>query len=150
MAKLNGLSIQLLVSRVLISLIFIIGTLWKMTHHEMLCASMNLHHVPFVSVFSYCSVLIELICGFGMLLGIKTKYAAYLCFFYMVIITWFYHIAPMSQVDILSITFSLLIKNLAIMGGLLSLASAGGGEYSLDYMLANKSLRPLKMTIPVS
>lgn len=137
MIKIDGLSVQLLIARLLFSSIFLIGGFWKISHHDMLLASMVIHHVPIATVLSYCAAYMELFCSLGLLLGFKTKYSAYFIFFYMIIITWYYHITAILQVDILSTAFNFFIKNVAIMGGALNLAAIGGGKYSLDYVIKN-------------
>jgi len=132
-------SIVPLFGRLLISIIFILGGLSKIaafsTYTEIVAAG----HLPLPKVSLVIAIVIELLGGLAILAGFCTKFTAWVEFLYLIPTTITFHnfwaFQGAARLDNL-IHFE---KNLAIMGGLLILATFGAGAYSIDSARAPKA-----------
>jgi len=122
----------LLVGRVFLSVLFLHDGFWKLTNWTAASDFMAGQGLPMVSVFLAASVVIEILAGAGLLVGFKTRISAFLLVLILGVITLLFHsfwAAGSEMREFVAIEF---FKNIAIMGGLLALASAGPGPYSVD------------------
>jgi len=122
-----------LVGRILISQVFILSGINKFAQFSMMTGYMLMKHVPAPAFFLGCAAILEVLGGLAVLIGFKARIAAWLLFLYMIPVTILFHNfwalpAGMERVD----NMAHFMKNLAIMGGLLLLASFGAGGYSVD------------------
>ncbi len=121
-----------LAGRILMSLIFVISGLGKLFQSSGTAAAMATKGIPLVSVAVPLVILFELGSGLLLLIGYRTRVVALLLSLYLVPVTilfhnfWAFH--GMDQ-QMQMVNF---LKNLAILGGLLQLASDGAGGISFD------------------
>jgi putative oxidoreductase len=91
---------------------------------------------PVPSWFGYFIGGVEILGGLAILLGIKTRWVAWLIVIYLVLITAFSHgfwlIDPAKDAANFAIQRSNFFKNIAILGGFLILALHGPGAISFD------------------
>ncbi|MBO0759105.1 MAG: DoxX family protein [Bradyrhizobiaceae bacterium] len=80
----------------------------------------------------YLIAAIELLGGLALLLGFQTRLAAWGLFLWVIVATYFGHPWWDMEGAARSANEIQFLKNLAIMGGLLMLSSAGPGRVSLD------------------
>ena len=73
------------------------------------------------------SGLLETVGGIAILVGYRTREAAWALAAFSVLTGLLFHFQPSDQMQMIS-----FMKNLAIAGGFLSLANAGAGAFSLD------------------
>jgi putative oxidoreductase len=81
----------------------------------------------------------EIICGLAVLIGLKTRAAAWLLFLYLIPTTLIFHNFWASSGAEHQEQMLNFVKNVTIMGGLLILAANGAGGYSLDRTRAAKA-----------
>ncbi|MGA8873263.1 MAG: DoxX family protein [Candidatus Acidiferrales bacterium] len=128
-----------LIGRILLSAVFIIAGFGKITGfsgEEMFVAS---KHLPLPAVALGIALVIELVGGLAILAGFYTRFTAWIVFLYMIPTTFLFHnFWAMQGADRLNNTLH-FEKNLAIMGGLLILATFGPGSMSVDGARAPKS-----------
>jgi putative oxidoreductase len=124
------------VFRALFSLIFIVGGLGHFgQHHDMLLriqGSPWLHVVRAIgdpSVLLWLSGAVFVVAGFSFAIGFMTRLSAAALFVTLVPVTLAIHIAPGHVGP--------LLKNVAILGGLLHFFVRGPGAYALDGQLKN-------------
>lgn len=121
-----------LIGRILISQVFLLAGVNKFAQFSMMSGYMAAKHVPAPAFFLGCAAVLEVLGGIAVLIGFKTRIAAWLLFLYMIPLTILFHnfwaLQGMERVDS-QIHF---MKNLAIMGGLLLLTSFGAGGCSVD------------------
>lgn len=90
--------------------------------------------------FLALAILVELVGGFALLVGFKGRWAGALLFCYLVPVTLVFHnfwalTGPEAQVQLVN-----FLKNMAILGGLLTTAIYGSGAVSVDSRLSNETL----------
>jgi putative oxidoreductase len=138
MANRSGGVVPLL-GRILISIVFILGGIGKITGFSMEEGMVAAKHLPMPAVALGIALVIELVGGLAVLLGLFTRLAAWILFLYLIPTTLVFHnfwaMQGMDRIDNM-IHFE---KNLAIMGGLLILATLGAGGFSID---SSRAARP--------
>jgi putative oxidoreductase len=124
-----------LVGRLLIALLFVPSGWGKLTGIAGFTQTLANRGVPAPGVLGFVGAAVEFFGGVALALGIKTRAVALLLAVFTVAATLIAHrywefqdAARLPQ----QINF---YKNLAIIGGLLILASRGGGPYSVDRVL---------------
>ena len=88
---------------------------------------MAAYGVPAAGVLLVLSIIIEIFGGLSILLGFKAKWGAIALFIFLIPTTLIFHTEVTDQIQSI-----MLLKNFAIMGGLLMVANYGSGPYSLD------------------
>jgi putative oxidoreductase len=121
-----------LIGRILLSLIFILSGFGKIGYWSATAAMMASKGIPLVSITLLLTVLLELGGGLALLFGYQARLAAALLALWLVPVTLTFHNfwafqGPEHQAQLVN-----FLKNLAIIGGLLGLASDGAGAISLD------------------
>jgi len=114
---------QLLLGRVLMSVIFILSGLGKIPHFHDVAGMMAGKGIPLATVALAITLLIEIGGGLLLLTGFQARYAALVIALWLVPVTLVFHnfwAVPAQQQDQM-INF---LKNLAIIGGLLVMAYA--------------------------
>ena len=125
-------SIVPLLGRILISPIFILAGINKLMNFSMMAGYVSSAHLPLPKVSLAIAAAIEILGGLAILTGFHTKFAAWIVFLFLIPTTILFHTLPAIQgVDQMNNVVNTQ-KNLAIMGGLLILATFGAGAYSID------------------
>ena len=111
--------------RILVSTIFVMAGLTKITGYSGTQGYMESVGVP--GMLLPLVIILEVGCGLAILLGWKTKTAAFLLAGFTVLSALIFHNNFADQMQ--SILF---MKNLAMAGGLLFIFSIGAGAWSID------------------
>ncbi|HEY0526622.1 MAG TPA: DoxX family protein [Stellaceae bacterium] len=125
-------AIAALVGRVLIGAIFVNSGFGKLTGFGGLVGQLAAKGLPLPWVAGALAVLFELGGGLALVLGFRTRHAAMALILFTMVATLIYHdfwhfTGPDRQRQFVN-----FMKNVAIVGGLVLLASRGGGRYGLD------------------
>jgi len=94
--------------------------------------------VPAPEFFAWLSTAIELLAGIALVVGVATRYSALLLLLYVIVATviahryWEYPAAGQAA------QYNNLIKNLAVMGGLVLVYVTGAGRFSIDGWLRKR------------
>jgi putative oxidoreductase len=121
-----------LFGRILLSAVFIMGGIGKITGFAFEESMVAAKHLPMPAVALGIALIIELVGGLAILTGLFTRLTAWIVFLYMIPTTFLFHnFWAMQGADRID-TMIHFEKNLAIMGGLLLLAAFGPGAYSID------------------
>jgi putative oxidoreductase len=129
-----------LIGRVLLSVVFILSGYAKAIDPSGILASPGTKHfmdlvaggAPAPLWLGYLIAAIELLGGLAVLLGFQTRLAAWGLFIWVIIATYLGHPFWTMEGAARAANQVQFLKNLAILGGLLLLASAGPGRVSLD------------------
>ena len=123
-----------LLARILLAGIFILAGVSKIGGFAGTQAYMAARGMPATAFLGFCAILIETGGGLAVLLGYKARPAALLLFLFLIPTTLIFHTAfggsfPPEQAQMQQ---AMVLKNLAIMGGLLAIAVHGAGGLSFD------------------
>ena len=121
-----------LAGRVLLAYLFIPAGIGKVTGFAGTVGYIASVGLPAASLAAAVAAAIEIVAGFAILLGFGTRIAALALAFFTVVASLFFHAywsVPADQQMIQSLLFD---KNVAVVGGLLTLAAWGAGAWSLD------------------
>ena len=119
---------QLVLGRVLLSVIFILSGLGKLPHFQAVAGMMAAKGIPLATVALVITLFIEIGGGLMVLTGYKAQYAALAIALWLIPVTLVFHHfwgIPAEHQQEQMVNF---LKNVAIMGGLLVLAYASPEE----------------------
>lgn len=124
MEKLNPLFV--LVGRILIAVLFLPAGISKIGNYSGMQQYMESGGVP--GIVLPLVILLEIGGGLALIVGWQTRIAAFLLAGFCVVSGILFHFQPEDQIQMI-----LLMKNIAVAGGLLVLVGAGAGAISLDH-----------------
>ena len=107
-----------------LAMIFLAAAFGKITNFDGTLRYMESHGMPAATFFCLAAIAVETLGAVSVILGYKTRWGASALALFLVAATWVFHTAPDQRVH--------LLKNLAILGGLLNLISTGPGPISLE------------------
>jgi putative oxidoreductase len=122
----NG-STTILLGRVLLAVIFLLSGFGKLTAISGTAGYFGAMGLPVPTVTAVVVGLIELLGGLAILLGFQTRIAAWVLAIFTIATALVAHTGWADQNQMIH-----FMKNLAITGGFLLLASSGAGAYSID------------------
>lgn len=117
----------LLVARILLSFMFVMAGLQKFGDLSGTAGYIGSVGLPAGTVLSPLSAVFEIVAGLAVLVGLRTRIAAWALAAFCAFTAFVFHYAPADMMQTLLFT-----KNLTIAGGLLALSVAGAGAWSLD------------------
>ena len=113
-----------LAGRLFLALIFLASAFGKITNFDATLKYMEAHGMPMTPLFCAGAIALEALGGVTLILGYLTRWGAAALIGFLVAATWIFHTAPDQRIA--------LLKNLAIIGGLLQVMAYGPGALSLD------------------
>jgi len=116
-----------LAARILLSIIFILAGIEKITGYEGSAQYMQSHGLP--SILLPGAILVELGGGLAILLGLFSRYAALVLAIFCLVTAAIFHSTFTGEGAQMQII--MFMKNLAIAGGLLLLFANGPGRFAL-------------------
>ena len=120
-----------LLGRLLVAALFILAGLSKIGGFEGTVGYIASVGLPLATVAAVVAIAVEVLGGAALLLGWRTKQAALILAVFTLVATVLFHnfwAMPAEQAFMQQLMF---MKNIAVVGGLLVLASLGGGQWSL-------------------
>ena len=121
-----------LIGRVLLALLFIPAGFSKIGGFAKTADYIASKGVPFQELAAAAAIGVELGLGLLLLIGWQTRWAALGIAFFTIVITFIFHnfwAVPAEQVMAQQQSF---FKNIAVVGGLLTVAAWGAGAWSVD------------------
>lgn len=122
---------SLLISRMLLSVLFIVAGYGKITGYAGTAAYMESMHVP--SLFLPLVILLELGGGLAILFGFLTRFTSLFVSGFTIIAAVIFHNNFSDDMQQL-----MFMKDMSIAGGFLILGLFGAGKYSLDNLIFKK------------
>ena len=122
-----------LLGRILLAAIFFLSGINKLTDFAGTTALMHSAGLPMPELLLVSTILIEVFGALMLIFGWQTRVAAFVLFLFMIPVTLVFH-NPWAAAESAVVQQQMihLLKNLAIMGGLLNLLAFGAGVYSVD------------------
>ena len=120
-------NLVLLVARILLAIIFIMSGFGKLTDIAGTASYFANYGLPMPSATAVIVGLIELLGGLAVLIGFKTRIAAWVLAIFSVATALVAHTDFSDQMQMIN-----FLKNLAMAGGFLALAVQGSGSISVD------------------
>jgi putative oxidoreductase len=121
-----------LIGRVLIALLFIPAGFGKIAGFAGAAGYIASKGVPFPEICAAIAIAVELGLGLLLLVGFQARWAALGIALFTLVITFIFHNywgVPADQVMMQKQAF---FKNIAVVGGLLTIAAWGAGRWSVD------------------
>jgi putative oxidoreductase len=128
----NPLSLS---ARVLLAVLFVPAGFGKLTAFAGTVGYITSVGLPLPQVAAALALVVEIIGGLALLFGFGTRLAAIALALFTLVATFFFHnfwAAPAAEQFVQQLMF---YKNIAVVGGLLSVAAWGAGAWSLDAKL---------------
>jgi putative oxidoreductase len=125
-----------LAGRILMSVLFLISGFFKIGGYSQMVPYSASKGLPMAGVAIACAAVLELAGGLAILIGFQTRIAAWLLFLYLIPVTFIFHNFWAMQGAEQQQNMINFLKNVAIMGGLVILATYGAGPYSVDHSRA--------------
>ena len=119
-----------LLARLLVAGVFLYSGATKLLHPAGAAGRIAARGLPLASAASIAAGVLEVVVGAAIVLGLRTRAAATGLFVYVVLVSWLFHFRPALAGD--AAQALQLVKNGAIAGGLLLLATYGPGPASVD------------------
>ena len=121
-----------LIGRILIVALFLPAGLSKLAGFEGTLAYFASLGIPAPTFALAATIVIEIVGGIALLVGFKTRLFAIVLALFTLAAAVTGHAFWAAPADAAFIAQLLFFKNIAVMGGLLVLASAGAGSFSID------------------
>ena len=121
-----------LVGRILLALMFLLSGIGKIGDFAGTAGYISSVGLPLPSVLAAGALVLEIVAGIALIIGFKTRWAALALALFTIAAAVLFHnywAMPADQQMMQQIIF---LKNLAVTGGLLMLAIAGPGAWSVD------------------
>jgi putative oxidoreductase len=120
-------SVTILLGRILLAVIFLLSGFGKLTAIAGTAGYFGSLGLPLPTVTAIVVGLIELLGGLAILVGFQTRTVAWVLAVFTIATGLVAHMNWADQMQMIN-----FLKNLAITGGFLVLASSGAGAYSID------------------
>ena len=122
----------LLTGRILLSLIFVLSSLSKLSGWEETAGYMAYAGMSMIPLFLVTAIAIELLGGLSILLGFKVKIGAAALVLFLIPVSIIFHDFWTLEGMEAQLQKAMFMKNLSIMGGLSLLMFFGAGPFSID------------------
>jgi len=113
-----------LVGRLFLAIIFLASAFGKITNFGGTIQFMEAHGMPAATFLCIAAIAVEAAGAVSLILGYRTRWGAAALAAFVIATTVIFHAAPDQRIQ--------LLKNLAILGGLLHVMSFGPGPISLE------------------
>ena len=113
-----------LAGRLLIAAIFLASAFGKITNFDATTKYMESHGVPWPALLCAAAAAVESLGGITLILGYYVRWGSAALAAFLIAATWIFHSTPDQRIH--------LLKNLAILGGLLQVIAFGPGELSFE------------------
>lgn len=121
-----------LVGRLLLALLFLPAGIGKVTGFAGTVGYIASVGLPLPTLGAIIALVVEIVGGLALIAGFGTRLAALVLAVFTLVASFFFHAywaVPAAQQFVTQLLF---MKNMAVVGGLLTLAAWGAGAWSLD------------------
>ena len=126
-----------LIGRLLLAWLFLPAGIGKITGFAGTVGYVTSAGMPMPQVSTALAMVIEIVGGLALVLGVGTRWAALALALFTLVASFFFHNFWAVPADQQMVQTLLFYKNVAIVGGLLTLAAWGAGTWSIDAKRGN-------------
>lgn len=120
------------VGRLLLATLFLPAGIAKITGFAGTVGYIESVGLPMATVAAIAAIVLEVAGGIALIIGLGTRFAALALAFFTLVASFIFHAYWAVPADQAYVTQLLFFKNIAVAGGLISLAAWGAGGWSLD------------------
>lgn len=120
------------VGRLLLATLFLPAGIAKITGFAGTVGYIESVGLPMATVAAIAAIVLEVAGGIALIIGLGTRFAALALAFFTLVASFIFHAYWAVPADQAYVTQLLFFKNIAVAGGLISLAAWGAGSWSLD------------------
>ncbi len=131
----NAVSAVSALGRLLIAVIFVRAGINKLGSIAATAATMAGHGIPYPDILVWGAVIVEIGGGLLLILGLFTRWAALVLFFYTLALALIFHAYWTATGGAVRAESASFYGHLAMMGGMLYVTAFGAGRYSLDALV---------------
>jgi putative oxidoreductase len=121
-----------LLGRLLLASLFLPAGIGKLTGFAGTVGYIASVGLPFPALGAALALTVEIVGGIALIVGFGTRPAALALAFFTLVASFFFHAYWSAPADQQMVTELLFFKNVAVTGGLLTLAAWGAGAWSID------------------
>ena len=125
------------VGRLLLSALFLPAGIAKITGFAGTVGYIGSMGLPFPTLGALAAIAVEVLGGLALILGLGTRFAALVLAGFTLVASFIFHAYWAVPADAVMVTQLLFMKNIAVAGGLLTVAAWGAGAWSLDARKGN-------------
>ncbi|MBK1889981.1 DoxX family protein [Undibacterium sp. 14-3-2] len=130
-----------LAGRLLLASLFLPAGIGKLTGFAGTVAYISSAGLPMPALAAAAALIVEIGGGAALIAGAGTRIAALVLALFTLVASFVFHAYWAVQADQQYVTQLLFFKNIAVAGGLLTLAAWGAGAWSIDTRMATNSRR---------
>lgn len=120
------------VGRLLLAVLFLPAGIGKITGFAGTVGYIASAGLPFPTLGALVAIAVEVLGGLALVFGLGTRWVALILAAFTLVASYFFHAFWAVPADAVMVTQLLFTKNIAVVGGLLTLAAWGAGAWSLD------------------
>lgn len=120
------------VGRLLLAVLFLPAGIGKITGFAGTVGYIASAGLPFPTLGALVAIAVEVLGGLALVFGLGTRWVALILAAFTLVASYFFHAFWAVPADAVMVTQLLFTKNIAVAGGLLTLAAWGAGAWSLD------------------
>ncbi|MGM9488328.1 DoxX family protein [Ideonella sp. YS5] len=128
----NGQNTAALAGRLLLAALFLPAGISKLTGFQGAVGYITSVGLPLPTIAAALALVLEIAGGIALLAGAGTRIAALALAFFTLVASVFFHAYWSAPADQQFVQQLLFYKNIAVVGGLLTLAAWGAGAWSVD------------------
>jgi putative oxidoreductase len=121
-----------LVGRILLALLFLPAGIGKITDFAGIVGYITSAGLPMPQVAAVIALTVEIVGGVALIAGFGTRFAALALAVFTLVASFFFHNFWALSAEQQMMQQIMFIKNIAVIGGLLTLAAWGAGAWSVD------------------
>ncbi|BDT67346.1 inner membrane protein YqjF [Comamonadaceae bacterium OS-1] len=120
------------IGRLLLATLFLPAGISKITGFAGTVGYIASVGLPLPTLGALVAIAVEVLGGLALIFGLGTRFAALVLAGFTLVASFFFHAYWAVPAEAVMVTQLLFIKNIAVTGGLLTLAAWGAGAWSLD------------------
>lgn len=128
----NGQNTAALAGRLLLAALFLPAGIGKLTGFQGTVGYITSVGLPLPTIAAAFALVLEIAGGIALIAGAGTRIAALALAFFTLVASFFFHAYWSAPADQQFVQQLLFFKNIAVAGGLLTLAAWGAGAWSVD------------------